>query len=154
MRRKKIAIKFCYKAGMSVANTIKMIKKTYGDTALNRSNIFRWYARFWEEKEAVKDDERSGRPTTTRIDNVTAIDKLLRKDRRITSWMVAEILGIPKTVVLHILHKDLNKQKVCARLVPHFLTQEQRNEQVTACQDLLDMIKKKCVCRNWKSRQC
>jgi hypothetical protein len=43
-------------------------------------------------------------------------------------------------VVLWILGKDLQKQKLWARLVPHALTQEQMDGQVATCQDVLNMI--------------
>jgi len=50
--------------------------------------------------------------------------------------MTAESLNIPKTVVLRILKEDLGKRKLCARFVPHCLTPEQREDQVTSCQDI------------------
>jgi len=53
--------------------------------------------------------------------------------------MVAESLNIHKPVVLQILKEDLGKRKLCARFVPHFLTPEQREDQVTSCQDIIAM---------------
>jgi len=49
--------------------------------------------------------------------------------------MLAESLNIPKTVVLRILKDDLGKRMLCAHFVPHSLTLEQREDQVTSCQD-------------------
>jgi hypothetical protein len=48
--------------------------------------------------------------------------------------MMAESLNIPKTVVLQILKENLGK--FCARFVPHSLTPEQREDQVTSSQDI------------------
>jgi len=53
--------------------------------------------------------------------------------------MIAESLNIPKTVVLWILEEDFGKRKLCARFVPHSLTSEQREDQVTFCQDTIAM---------------
>jgi len=53
--------------------------------------------------------------------------------------MIAESLNIHKTVVLQILKKDLGKRKLCACLVPHSLTPEQREDRVTSCQDIIVM---------------
>jgi hypothetical protein len=53
--------------------------------------------------------------------------------------MIAESLNIPKTVVLWILKEDLGKRKLCAYFVPHSLTPEQREYQVTSCQDIIMM---------------
>jgi len=48
-------------------------------------------------------------------------------------------LDIPKTVVLRILKEELGKRKLCARFVPHCLTPEQSEDQVTSCQDIIAM---------------
>jgi hypothetical protein len=49
----------------------------YGDAALSRTTTFEWHKRFREGRESVKDDERSGRPTTSRTDdNIFAVDKM------------------------------------------------------------------------------
>jgi len=58
----------------------------------------------------------------------------------VTSQLIADTLGILKTVVLQILREDLKKQKLCSRFVPHALTREQMDKRVAACQDLLNMI--------------
>jgi hypothetical protein len=51
--------------------------------------------------------------------------------------MIAESLNIPKTVVLWILKEDLGKRKLCARLIPHSLTLQQRENRVTSCRDII-----------------
>jgi len=53
--------------------------------------------------------------------------------------MIAESLNVSKSVVLQILKEDLGKRKLCARFVPHSLTPEEREYQVTACQDIIMM---------------
>ena len=39
-----------------------MMKKVYGDDCLFRSRIHEWFKRFQEGRQALEDDERSGRP--------------------------------------------------------------------------------------------
>ena len=39
-----------------------MMKKVSGDDCLSRSRIHEWFKRFQEERKALEDDERSGRP--------------------------------------------------------------------------------------------
>jgi histone-lysine N-methyltransferase SETMAR len=116
------------------------VQKAYGNKALNRSNVFMWYSRFREGRELVEDDEKGDRPKSTRPEvNITAVDDLVKNDRRIASRMIAESLNISKTVVLRILKEDLGKRKLCARFVPHSLTPEQREDRVASCQDLIAM---------------
>ena len=61
----RVAIKFCFKAGLSATETLVLVQKAYGNEALNQSNIFRWYYQFQDGKELVKDDERGGHQKLT-----------------------------------------------------------------------------------------
>ena len=106
----RVAIKFCCKVDFSATKTVELIQKAYGDAALSRTTIFEWHKRFREGRESVKDDERSGRPTTSRTDDtIAAVDKMVKEGRKVTSRLIADTLGIPKTVVLRILREDLKK---------------------------------------------
>jgi hypothetical protein len=114
------------------------VQKSYGNEALNRSKVFRWYSRFRDGRELPEDDENGGRPESTRTEvNIVAVADLVKNDRQITSRMIAEPLKISKTVVLRILKEDLGKRKLCAHFVPHSLTPVQREDRVTSCQDII-----------------
>ena len=65
----RLAIKFCFKAGKSETETLQMVNAAYGDQAVSRSNVFRWYVLFRDGREVIEDDPRSGRPTECRNDN-------------------------------------------------------------------------------------
>jgi hypothetical protein len=104
----RVAIKFCFKAGLPATETLLLVQKTCGNEAVNRPNVFRWYSRFREARELEEDDESGGRPKSTRTEvniAVVAAD-LVKNDSRIASRMIAEFLNIPKTVVLRILKED------------------------------------------------
>jgi hypothetical protein len=60
-----VAIKFCFKAGLSATETLVLVQKAYGNEALNQSNIFKWYYLFQDGRELVEDEERGGRPKST-----------------------------------------------------------------------------------------
>jgi exoribonuclease II len=60
-----------------------------------------------EGRELVEDDERGGRPKSTRTEvNIAPVADLVKNDRRIASRMIAESLTIPNNVVLRILKED------------------------------------------------
>jgi hypothetical protein len=131
----RVAIRFCFKAGLSGTETLVLVQ--YGNEALNRSNVFRWYSRFRHGRGLVEDDERGGRLKSTRTEvNIAAVADLFKNDRRIASRMTAESLNIPKAVVLRILKENLGKRKLCESFVPHSLTPEQREDRVASCQDI------------------
>jgi len=59
---------------------------------MSRANVCRWYARFRDAREDVKDDARSGRPLTARTDkNVESVRCL-----RTTLQVIADRLNIGK----------------------------------------------------------
>jgi len=39
----RVAIKFCFKAGQSVTETLVLVQKAYGKEAVYQSQLFRWY---------------------------------------------------------------------------------------------------------------
>ena len=79
-----------------MTETLVVVQKAYGNETVNRSNVFRWYSRFGDGRELV-DDERGGRPKSTRTEvNIAAVADLVKNDRRITSRMRAESLNINK----------------------------------------------------------
>ena len=55
-------INFCFNLGKTFTETYQMMKKVYGDDCLSRSRIHEWFKRFQEGREALEDDELSGRP--------------------------------------------------------------------------------------------
>ena len=110
----RVAIKFCFKAGLSATETTVLVQKGYGNEALNRSDVFRWHSRFWDGRKQVEVNERCGLPKSTRIAvNIAAVADLVKNNHRIASKMIAESLNIPRTVVLRILKEDLGKKVVC-----------------------------------------
>jgi len=76
----RVAIKFCFEDGLSATETLVLVQTAYGNEALNRSNVFRWYSQFRDGRELVEDDERGGRPESTRTEVNTAVVAYLVKN--------------------------------------------------------------------------
>jgi hypothetical protein len=82
----RVAIKFCFKGGVSATETLLLMQKSYRNGVLNGSNVFSWYSRFRDGREQVEDYERGGRPKWTRTEvNIPAVADLVKNDRRIAS---------------------------------------------------------------------
>jgi hypothetical protein len=76
---KRVAIKFCFKVGLSATETAVLVQKAYGNEAVNRSNVFMCYSRFRDGRQLVEDDERGGRPKSTRTEvNIAAVADLVK----------------------------------------------------------------------------
>jgi hypothetical protein len=73
----RVVTKFCFKAGLSATETLVLVRMDYGYEALNRSNVFTWYSRFWGGRKLV-DDERGSRPKSTTEINIAAVADLVK----------------------------------------------------------------------------
>jgi len=134
----RLVIKFCFKAGKSATDSLQMVNTAYGDQALSRSNVFRWYGGFRDGREDTEDDPRSGRPTEYRNDNnVEKISQSLLQNRHLSLRMLADEVNIGKDAVRKIVVEDMRKRKICSHFVPHSLTPEQKDRRNAACRDLI-----------------
>ncbi|XP_026816229.1 protein GVQW3-like [Rhopalosiphum maidis] len=135
------AIRFCFKLGHSATETFQKLQQAYGDSVLLRAQVFRWFKAFSEGREAIEDEPRSGRPSTAKTDeNVIKVRDLVRSDRRLTVRMIGEQLGLTHTTVHQILTNDLEMRKICAKMVPKILSQDQKDNRRDRCLDFLEQI--------------
>ena len=62
----------------------------------------------------------------------------MSENRRLTVRSIAEQVNIDRETVRKILTEDLDMRKVCAKMFPKELTEEQKQRRVIICQDLLE----------------
>jgi len=98
---------------------------------MKKTAVYKWVKRFSEGRESVTDEERSGRPATNRTEENTAnVRKILRENRRLTIRIIAEQMNINRETIRKILTGDHDMRKVCAKMVPKELTEEQKQRRV------------------------
>ena len=77
----------------------------------------------------VGDDERSRRPTISKItNNNRESEKIVREDRRLSIRLIAERMSIDKETVWQVLNENLHMTKVCAQVVSKLLTSDQKEK--------------------------
>jgi len=104
-----------------------MLVKVYENNAMKKTAVYKWVKRFSEGRESITTEERSGRPATSRTkENIANVCQILRKNRRLTVRSIAEQVNIDRETVKKILTEDLDVRKVCAKMVPKELTEEQK----------------------------
>jgi len=64
----------------------------------------------------------------------------VRSNRRLTVRMISSVLNLNRQTVHEILTLELGIQKICAKLVPKILTNEQKENRRNVCLDLLERI--------------
>ena len=91
----RIKIKFCYKLGKIAAETLLLLQQEYGDEAMCRLEVFKWYSLLKYGRDAVTDGPRSGRPVTAQTKaNIQRVGAVIRIDRRQIVDALAEQTGI------------------------------------------------------------
>nr|APL98296.1 truncated putative DD34D transposase [Bactrocera tryoni] len=135
----RICVKFCVANEFSCADTLKMLQKAFGESALSKTRTYEWYRAFKEGRETVEDMPRSGRPSTSVTDdNVEKVKEIVAENSHVSLREIAHKLEMSHESVRTIMHEKLGMQRVAARLVPielNFL-QKRYREQVAA--DMLD----------------
>ena len=106
-----------------------------------RTRVFEWHRRFKEGREKVEDDHSSERPSTSRTDkNVKRVRQKLRSDRRLTVRMIAYELCMNSERVWKIITENLGIRKICTKMVPRLLNEEQKQRRVLVCKDILEQL--------------
>ena len=137
----RINLKFLVKLGKGPTDCLKLLQEVYGEATMSRARLFEWHKRFTSGREEVEDDPKSGRPSTTKTaDNIGKVNELVRSDRRLTVRMMAEELNINRESVRIILSEELGMRKMCAKMVPKLLSDDQKQHRVRVCEDTLEEI--------------
>ena len=112
----RINIKFCFKLQKSGEETHEMLKLVYGDAVVTIKAVYRWFERFRNGCKSVEDEERSGRPSTSKTqENVERVNEMIRSNRRYTIREISEDLNISYGSVQNILITDLNMLQLTHR---------------------------------------
>jgi len=101
--------------------------QVYGDNAMKKTAVYMWVKRFSEGRESVTDEERSGRPATSRTEeNIIKVRQIVHENCQMTVRSIAEQVNMDRETVRKILTDDLDMRKVCAKMVSKELTEEQK----------------------------
>jgi hypothetical protein len=62
-----VCIKFCMELGKTTAKTLEMHCEAFGEHSLCLTNVYEWHSLLKASQVPVEDDERSVRPSTSRM---------------------------------------------------------------------------------------
>ena len=99
--------------------------------------------RFNDGRESVENDPRVGRPVCVLMDkNLATVKMLTEEDAHYTVQEIEELSGIQSSSVLMILREQLGLRKICARWVPHLLSDEQKQSRVRLASQVIEKYDK------------
>ncbi|XP_034015775.1 protein GVQW3-like [Thalassophryne amazonica] len=130
-------LKFLVQLGKPLSEALGLLQQVCGNETMSCSHVFEWCKRFKEGREDVEDDPRSGRPSTTRTEaNVERVKQMVRSDCQLTVQLIANELGMNRHSIWKIITEDVIMQKVCAKMVPKLLKDDQKDRHMQVCQDI------------------
>ena len=128
--------------GISPSDIIADLDVVYGGAALKYTTITKWMRRFKEGRTDFKDEPRPGRPLLAVWErDIEVVKTAIEEDARHSVEEIGDLYGINSSAVFYILKEVLKLKKVCARWIPHLLTNEQKGGRVEKASQLLARYK-------------
>ena len=119
------------------------LQKVYGNGALKYATYCKLVCRFNDGQESIENDPRVGRPVSVFTEKIVAtVITLIEENPRYTVQEIEQLSGIHSSSVLKILRERLGLRKICARWVPHLLTDEQKQSQVRLASQVIEKYDK------------
>ncbi|CAK9811861.1 Mariner Mos1 transposase [Anthophora quadrimaculata] len=134
----RVCLKFCVANDISCSESLRMLQKAFGDSALSKTRAYEWYKQFKNGRTAIDDLSRAGRPSTANTEeNVAKAKEIVLKNRRTSLRELASELSIAYGTAQQILVDTLGMRRVAARLVPKDLNFVQKHHRKTVAADLI-----------------
>ena len=129
--------------GKSRSGIKERLDAVYGDSSPSMATVKNWFKEFKRGGTSVFDEPRPGAPKSAITKgNVKKIHDLVLADRRLKMREIAEIVGISKECVDHILHEILNMRKLSARWMSRLLTPDNKRNFETTSEQCLMLFKR------------
>ena len=133
--------------GISPTEIHADFQKVCGNSALKYATVCKWVCGFNDGRESIENGPLVGRPVFVLMEkNVATVKMLIEEDACYTVQEIEELSGIHSSSVLKILCEQLGLCKICARWVPHLLTDEQKQSWVRLASPV---IEKNDRCETW-----
>ena len=110
------------------------LQKVYGNGTLKYATVCKWVHRFNDGRESIENDPRVGTPVSGLTEKIVATVKTLIEED--TSYTMHS------SSVLKISRERLGLCKICARWVPHLLTDEQKQSRVRLASQVIEKYDK------------
>ena len=114
------------------------LQRVYGPSSCSYDTVCMWVRHFKSGENDVKDNPKYGAPNSAM--NKTSIELVkcaIEEDPHITIQGLADTHNLSTGTVHTIIHNELHMKKVCAKWVPHLLTEDQKKQRVACATKML-----------------
>ena len=131
-------ILYDWKTGLTCKESHTRLVTAWGDQAPSDRTVLNWFHEYQQGNLKIEDHPRSGRPRTAVTEEIIdAVRAIIEEDPHSIYQQIQHILGISSGSVNSIIHDYLDLHKVCARRVPHQLTDTQKQLRIQFCRQTL-----------------
>jgi [histone H3]-lysine36 N-dimethyltransferase SETMAR len=124
---------FCFKLGETAAEAHRKLCQAFGQDVMSERSCREWFRRFKSGDMDVEDKPHTGRPIEIDKEKLKA---MIEADPKLTTRELADMLSTHYTTVDRHL-KSLGKVSKLGQLVPHELTDFDKNRRIMTCGQLL-----------------
>lgn len=138
----RVNLKFLVKAGFKPVECWRRLRQVFQGDTMGLTQVRVWFKRFKAGEECTSDRPKSGRPRSHRTRNNTQrIQNLISADNRHSIRGLSTASGLSRGTVWNIVKKDLRMRRRSVRLVPHLLTDEQKDFRRCLCEENLALMR-------------
>lgn len=131
-------IRFFHKKQKSASDIHKELMEVYGRNAISYVMVWKWCKKFEEGRTEVHDEQRSGRPSVITEELVDNVQAKIQEDRRVKiSELCDHFPAVSRGTMHEIVRNCLGYKKICARWVPHQLTDDHLSKRMGSCLEML-----------------
>jgi len=95
VKEQRVCIGFCFLLGETAAETVTVLREAFKEEVLSRARVYEWFSWFKRGDMSLEHQPRSGRPSTSRIDeNIKKIRDAIMFDRRRTIDELEALTGV------------------------------------------------------------
>jgi len=137
----RICLKFCVANGISCAESLKMLQKTYGESTLSKTRAYEWYNAFKSGRDVAEDLPRSDRPSTSSTEvNINKVKEMVTENRHLSLREIAAELSVSHKSIRTIVQDCLGMKRVATRLGPKDLNFLQKLNRAKVAEDILERV--------------
>ena len=115
----RICLKFCIADGISCAESLKILQKAYGKSALSKTRAYEWCSAFKSGRDVGEYLPRSARPLTSSTEvNIATVKEMVTENRHLSLKEIAAELFVSHESIRTIFTDCLGMKRIAARLVP------------------------------------
>ncbi len=134
--------------GKTAADTARELRTVFGDKAIKNAAVRSLFRQFRDGRTEMNDLKRSGRPKVRTDDKVQQVKDIVKEKPNSTIHQIALRCGVSYSSVQKMLRSDLKLRKRASKLVPHDLTDLQKETRISLCVQFLQ----NCERKGWLSR--